>query len=87
MPTYDHISDALVPQVAYTPQIGGDYFISITIDGLHIHGSPFTASSDPLPREAYLEVYRLSTFAHIDVFFIRVFSCFPCVFETFMTVP
>lgn len=44
--------------VAYTPEIGGDYFISVTINGVHIQDSPFTVSSDSMPRESYLEMYR-----------------------------
>jgi hypothetical protein len=45
-------------QVAYTPEVGGDYFISVKINGIDIQGSPFTVSSDPMPREAYLDMYR-----------------------------
>ncbi|EKX46192.1 hypothetical protein GUITHDRAFT_163003 [Guillardia theta CCMP2712] len=44
--------------VAYTPEIGGDYYISVKHGGIDIQGSPFTVSSDPMPREAYLEMYR-----------------------------
>jgi len=44
--------------VAYTPEIGGDYFISVQHNGIDIQGSPFTVSSDPMPREGYLEMYR-----------------------------
>jgi hypothetical protein len=44
--------------VAYTPEIGGDYYISVKHSGIDIQGSPFTISSDPMPREGYLEMYR-----------------------------
>lgn len=44
--------------VAYTPEIGGDYYISVKHSGIDIQGSPFTVSSDPMPREGYLELYR-----------------------------
>ena len=44
--------------VAYTPEIGGDYYISVKHSGIDIQGSPFTVSSDPMPREGYLEMYR-----------------------------
>ncbi len=44
--------------MAYTPEVGGDYFISVKINGIDIQGSPFTVSSDPMPREAYLDMYR-----------------------------
>ena len=37
--------------VAYTPEIGGDYYISVKHSGIDIQGSPFTVSSDPMPRE------------------------------------
>jgi hypothetical protein len=53
------IDDVQSPlQVAFTPMVGGDYFISVTIQGTHIQGSPFTVTADPMPRESYLEVYR-----------------------------
>jgi hypothetical protein len=45
-------------QVAYTPEVGGDYFISVQVNGIDIQGSPFTVSSDPMPRESYLDMYR-----------------------------
>lgn len=45
-------------QVAYTPEVGGDYFISVRINGVDIQDSPFTVSSDSMPREVYLEMYR-----------------------------
>lgn len=44
--------------VAYTPEIGGDYYISVKHSGVDIQGSPFTVASDPMPREMYLEMYR-----------------------------
>ena len=37
--------------VAYTPEIGGDYYISVKHSGIDIQGSPFTVASDPMPRE------------------------------------
>ena len=37
--------------VASTPEIGGDYYISVKHSGIDIQGSPFTVSSDPMPRE------------------------------------
>ena len=45
-------------QVAYTPEVGGDYFISVQVNGIDIQGSPFTVSSDPMPRQSYLDMYR-----------------------------
>ena len=44
--------------MAYTPEIGGDYYISVKHNGIDIQSSPFTISSDPMPREGYLEMYR-----------------------------
>ena len=44
--------------IAYTPEMGGDYYISVRHNGIDIQGSPFTVTSDPMPRENYLEMYR-----------------------------